>query len=121
MRICVPTENSLGTSSDVYGHFGSAKYFTVYDTDKICVEVIDNSDQDHAHGMCQFMTVLEGKDIDMVVCNGMGARAVQKLNQAGIKVFKTSAAKVEGVIAQHKEGKLEELTIAQACSEHDCH
>ena len=121
MRICIPTENNFGTSADVYGHFGSAGYFTIYDTDNISLEIVENLNQDHIHGNCQFMKVLEGKDIDMVVCNGMGARAVQNLNQAGIKVFKTSAAKVEGVIAQHKEGKLEELTIAQACSEHDCH
>lgn len=121
MRICIPTENNFGTSADVYGHFGSAGYFIIYDTDEISFEIIENLNRDHIHGNCQFMTALESKDIDMVACNGMGGRAIQKLTQAGIKVFKTSAARVEGVIAQHKEGKLEELTIAQACNEHHCH
>ena len=43
MRICIPTETKDGKTAKVYGHFGSAPYFTVYDTDKDTVEVIDNA------------------------------------------------------------------------------
>jgi predicted Fe-Mo cluster-binding NifX family protein len=33
MKICIPTENKEGLSAKVHGHFGSAQYFTIYDTD----------------------------------------------------------------------------------------
>ena len=31
MKICIPTETGDGTSAQVYGHFGSAPYFTICD------------------------------------------------------------------------------------------
>ena len=53
MKLCIPTETNEGKSATVYGHFGSAPYFTIVDTEKDTVEVIDNANQHHAHGMCQ--------------------------------------------------------------------
>jgi hypothetical protein len=34
MKICIPTETNEGKSAAVYGHFGSAPYFTIIDTEK---------------------------------------------------------------------------------------
>ena len=34
MRICIPTETNMSFEATVYGHFGSASYFTIYDRDK---------------------------------------------------------------------------------------
>ena len=31
MKICIPVETSSGMKSLVYGHFGSAPYFAIYD------------------------------------------------------------------------------------------
>ena len=84
MKICIPTETNEGKAAKVYGHFGSAPYFTIYDADTNSVEVIDNLNQHHSHGLCHPMNALKGKGIDIVVCGGMGARAVQKLNEEGI-------------------------------------
>ena len=88
MRICIPTATKDGKSAEVYGHFGSAPYFTIYDTEKNTVELIDNANQHHSHGMCHPMGSLTGKNIDAVVCGGMGARAVEKLNNSGIKTYR---------------------------------
>ena len=121
MRICIPTENSSGTSANVYGHFGSAPYFTIYDTDKNTFEVIANPNEHHAHGTCHPMMTLREKNIDVVVCGGMGARAVQNLNKEGIKVYRATAGIVEEIIIQYEQGRFEEITIENACSQHDCH
>jgi predicted Fe-Mo cluster-binding NifX family protein len=51
----------------------------------------------------------------------MGARAVQKLNEAGIKVYRGMAGTVEEMINNFKQSKLEEITIDNACSQHSCH
>jgi len=121
MRICMPTETNKGKQAGVYGHFGSAPYFTIYDTEKDSVDVIDNGNLHHTHGSCHPMGALSSKDVDVVLCGGMGARAVQKLNEAGIKVYRGMAGTVEEMINNFKQSKLEEITIDNACSQHSCH
>ncbi len=122
MRICIPTETKDGKNAQVYGHFGSAPYFTIYDTDKDAVEIIDNSNQEHAHGMCNPLGSLTGKKIDAVVSGGMGMRAVQKINEGGIKAYRAVAGTVADIAAQFKKGGLEEITVDNACAQHGgCH
>ncbi len=121
MRICIPTETNNGLKAEVYGHFGSAPYFTIYDTDKNIVETVNNANIHHAHGTCHPMKVLGTKRIDAVVCAGMGARAVQGLNASGIKAYRASHGLVDKVIGQFNDGLLEEITPDNACSQHNCH
>jgi predicted Fe-Mo cluster-binding NifX family protein len=121
MRICIPTVTELGKAALVSGHFGSSPYFTVYDTATETVEVVENPDQHHAHGMCHPMSLLADKDIDMVVCGGMGARAIQKLNEGGIRVFRAVPGTVQELVAQQAQGRLEEMTPEDACQRHGCH
>jgi len=121
MKICIPTETNKGKEAEVYGHFGSAPYFTIYDTEKDSVEIIDNANQHHSHGMCQPMSALTNKKIDAVVCGGMGARAVQKLNEGGIKAYRAIPGKVADIAGQFLKSGLEEITVTNACAQHGCH
>ena len=121
MKICIPTETNDGKSAVVYGHFGSAPYFTIIDTDKDTVEIISNANQHHSHGMCQPMSALDGKSIDAVVTGGMGGRAVQKLNESGIKAYREIPGTVADIVSQFTKGGLDEITINNACSQHGCH
>lgn len=121
MRICIPTETDEGLKAKVNAHFGSAPYFTIYDMDKESLEVINNSNQHHMHGMCQPMSALDNKNIDVVVCGGMGARAVTKLNDNGIKAYKVIAGTAADVVKRYKEGSLEEITPESACDHSNCH
>jgi len=121
MRLCIPTETPDGKSAQVFGHFGSAPFFTVYDTEKDTVEIIKNDNAHHAHGMCQPMAALNGKDIDAVVCGGMGARAVQMMNQGGVKAYRAIQGTVADVAGKFSKGGLEEITVENACMKHDCH
>jgi len=121
MKICIPTETNEGKQAGVYGHFGSAPYFTIYDTEKDSVEIIDNTNQHHSHGTCHPMGVLTGKNIDAVVCGGMGSRAVQKLNESRIKTYRAIPGTVANIAEQFKKGGLDEITVDNACAQHGCH
>jgi len=121
MKICIPTETNEGKNAQVYGHFGSAPFFTIYDTNHDSVEVIVNANEHHDHGMCQPMAALSGKGVDVVVTGGAGAGAIQKLNQGGIKVYRALPGTVMDLAAKFSSGKLEEISIAGACVQHDCH
>ena len=83
--------------------------------------MIDNSNQHHEHGMCHPMDSLSGKKINAVVCGGMGARAVEKLNKSGIKTFRAIPGTVSELIAQFLKGGLEEITVENSCTQHNCH
>ena len=121
MKICIPTETNKGKDATVFGHFGSAPFFTIYDTDNGSVEIIANANQHHAHGMCQPMAALAGKGVNAVVTGGAGAGAIQKLNQGGIKVYRAIAGTVADVATQFVKGDLEEISVQNACAHHDGH
>jgi predicted Fe-Mo cluster-binding NifX family protein len=121
MKICIPTETNEGKAAQVYGHFGSAPYFTICDIQNDTIEIIDNSNQHHQHGMCQPIGALAGRVVNAVVCGGMGARAVMMLNEGGIKTYRAITGSVDEVIKRYKAGALEEITIENACASHGCH
>jgi predicted Fe-Mo cluster-binding NifX family protein len=121
MRLCIPIKANDGKNSKVNAHFGSAPYFLIYNTEGQDFEIIGNSDSHHIHGMCHPLKALENQNIDAVVCGGMGARAVQKLNEGGIKAYRANAETVQEIIENYQQDKLEELTINNACIDHNCH
>jgi len=71
--------------------------------------------------MCQPMSSLIGKSIDAVVTGGIGSRAVQKLNEGGIKAYRTIPGTVADIVSQFTKGGLEEITAQNACAQHGCH
>lgn len=121
MKVCIPTQTNIGHQAEVHAHFGSAPYFTIYDIQQDICEIVDNSNQHHAHGTCHPLSILDGKKIDAVVCSGMGKRAIENLNEAGIRVFRTSGANVEQTVREYRAGELQEITTKDACAHHGCH
>lgn len=121
MTICIPTRGDAGLKDTVFDHFGSAPYFTLYDSESGEVRTIANQNAHHSHGTCHPMTQLAGENIDCVVCGGMGRRAIQALNADGIKVFYARTTSVNDVVDRMKAGDMKELTPAQACLGHGHH
>ncbi len=58
MKICFPVELDKGLESEVYGHFGSAPVFVVFDTEAKSISTINNQDLGHTHGMCNPLKAL---------------------------------------------------------------
>lgn len=123
MRICMPTENDDGLNSIIYGHFGSAPYFIVYDTEKKVFKTINNGDKQHAHGQCNPLSSFEENPIDIMVTGGIGYRALERLQANGVKAFKTTTEiTVSDVINSYLQNKLKEIMINDTCGGgHMCH
>lgn len=123
MIIAVPTMNADGLNATVYGHFGSAPFYTLYNTDDGALEIIDNSTKEHAHGQCTPATELSEKNVGAIVCGGMGFRAISNLRSMGIKVYLAdTSGSVDDIVAQWKNSGLREISDNDACGEHhDCH
>jgi len=121
MKIIIPVGEDKGLESPVHGHFGSAPILMRVDSETMAAEALHNRDREHAHGMCNPLELMKNMQVDAMLCAGIGVRALQRLNQGGIKVFKTSASTVREAITHLTDGSLPEMTSDGACSEHGCH
>jgi predicted Fe-Mo cluster-binding NifX family protein len=118
MKVCFPVLKAEGMNSEVYGHFGSAPAFIVVETDSNDVTTINNDDQHHAHGACNPMKALNNQKVDAIVVGGIGAGALIKLNQQGIKVFHAQAQTVRENIQRLRDQNLLEFTLQHTCAGH---
>lgn len=118
MKLCMPTQGDKGLDERVLEHFGSAAFFTLYDTETGAVRAVANRQIHHAHGACRPLAAISGLGVDAVLTSGMGRRAVQRLNEGGIKVFRLAGETVREAAARFAAGGLAELTPADACGGH---
>lgn len=118
MKICFPVQKNEGMSSLVYGHFGSAPIFLVLDTETNVLSAIDNRDQHHVHGACNPMKALDNQHVDAIVVGGIGAGALTRLNQMGIRVHRAQAETVAENVSLFNTTRLPELTLQGCCGGH---
>lgn len=121
MKICFPTEGNRGLSETVFAHFGSARYFTIYDTETKTVQIETNANEHHSHGGCQPLGAIADFNVDAIMTSGMGKRAVQLLNDGGIKVYLLNGDTIEEAVRKFEADELVELTADNACGGHGCH
>jgi predicted Fe-Mo cluster-binding NifX family protein len=121
MKICMPVLDDKGTDSIVYGHFGSAPFFALFDTETNEISIVNNSLGEHEHGQCMPVDAIKKTGAEAVLCKGMGMRAANMLIQAGITPFMVEAGTVAEAIVQYKANNVTTLDANNACQHHDCH
>jgi predicted Fe-Mo cluster-binding NifX family protein len=121
MQLCIPVVEDRGLDSRVSGHFGSAPGFMIVDTESNACRLVGNSNQHHAHGMCQPLAVLAGETVDGIVVGGIGMGALMKLQAAGITVFQAMHPTVGETVAAFTAGSLQPLAENDACVGHHGH
>jgi predicted Fe-Mo cluster-binding NifX family protein len=118
MLVCIPTLGNAGVDDRMSDHFGSAPFFTLYDSSSEQITVLPNQNLHHGHGMCHPMNQLAAHKIESVVCGGMGYRAIEALTNAGVKVYQTPSISVKDVIEKIKSNSLMLVDPANACGGH---
>jgi predicted Fe-Mo cluster-binding NifX family protein len=121
MNLCIPVTEDQGLSSPVSAHFGSAPVFLLVDTETGGTRGVANTNQHHAHGMCQPLAVLAGERFDALVTGGIGMGALQRLQAAGIRVYRAAQPTVAATLEALAAGELPEVTPAMACAGHGHH
>lgn len=119
MKIAFPVSEAKGLDSPVYGHFGSAPLFMVLDVERGDLKAVNNADARHEHGQCQPLRALGGQAVDAVVVGGIGAGALWKLQQEGVKVFRAVEGNVKENLDLLQKGKLPEFAAEMTCAGHD--
>ncbi len=118
MKVCFPVLHNDGLESELCGHFGSAPAFIIVETANNNITTINNSNHQHAHGACDPLKKFNNEKVDAIVVGGLGLGALQRLNQAGIKVFQAQAVTVKENLAKLQRNSLYEFTQQQCCAGH---
>jgi len=121
MKVCFAVQKDEGMESAVYGHFGSAPAFMVVDTESQSTDTISNRDMIHAHGACNPIMALDGRNVDAIVVGGIGGGALMKLNASGIKVYGIRSETIKGNLDLLLANHLPEFTMENTCGGHQHH
>jgi len=118
MTICIPIDEDHGLESAVSQHFGSALRYLIVDTRTGACRSIANEHRRGGRGMCQPLAAVRREPIDGVVVGDIGRRALQRLEDDGIRVFRAVPATVKETVAALEAGRLDAVTPADACAGH---
>lgn len=108
MKIAIPTNNKKGLDYKVAEHFGRAKRFLIYDTEKRDFQTEENPE---VLGLPELPPdFLHRQGANVIIVFSLGQRAYEKFKNYNIKIYKA----IEGTIAENlqkiKNSKLKELT-----------
>jgi len=117
MKVCVPSLGKRGLEERVGEHFGRVPFYTIYDTETGKVEVIENTSQ-HMGGTGYPAEIISRKGVEVMLCKGIGRRAIQMFEEFGVMVFVGAKGGVKETIEMWEKGELEAATDEKACKEH---
>lgn len=117
MKVCIPTMGRRGMDELVGEHFGRVPTYTIYDTESKEVTVIDN-DTMHMGGTGYAPDLIKGSGANVMVCGGLGRRAIGLFEQACIEVYMGASGTVREALRMFDEGKLVRATEDTACDQH---
>ncbi len=117
MKLCFPTEGYLGLNELIGEHFGRTPTYTIYDLESHDVKVIENSSE-HMGGIGYPPELMKKEGVDVMVCMGLGRRAITMFNEYGIEVYIGATGTVEDSITSYKNMLLKKATFFDSCSEH---
>ncbi|TGC10928.1 NifB/NifX family molybdenum-iron cluster-binding protein [Methanolobus halotolerans] len=118
MKISIPSMGQGGTDDVVGQHFGKVPAYTVYDTETGEFSVIPNTSE-HNGGTGLPPELMAESGVELMLCGGLGKKAVVMFEQFGIDVFVGASGKVADAIDAWKAGKLSKATHDNACGGHD--
>jgi predicted Fe-Mo cluster-binding NifX family protein len=120
MKVCIPVQENKGLDSIAYDHFGSAPFFLICDSESKEIKAIDNGDLHHAHGMCQPLRALGGEKVDAILVGGIGAGALMKLANQGVRAYRVANETVLQNLELLKRNELVEFSANHSCNHSDC-
>ncbi len=117
-KICVPTAGPGGLEDLIGEHFGRVPTYTMFDPKTDEVEIVDNTSE-HMGGTGYPAEILASLGIDVLLCSGLGRRAIQMLTESGIEVCTGISGTARQAIESWKAGDLTKASEGDACTRHE--
>ncbi|MBN1156633.1 NifB/NifX family molybdenum-iron cluster-binding protein [Candidatus Woesearchaeota archaeon] len=117
MKIVIPTEGKDGESDLVSEHFGRCRTYTFLNDEGEVMEVIDNTSE-HMGGTGLPPELMKLHGADILLCQGLGPRALSLCNEFGIEVYVGRANTVKDIFDKWKNKQIKKATNNDVCKEH---
>ncbi len=110
MRLLFPVDDESGLNAQICSHFGRTPYFAVIDLDENGQVTKISTVSSSGEHFCEGISFISNLKPDFMVAHGMGQRVIFNLQNAGIRVLRTSANIVNDAVKQYAKGELVDLT-----------
>jgi len=117
MKICIPTIGENGLNNQVGEHFGRVPTYTIVDLETNEVKVIPNTSE-HMGGQGHPPEIMAREGVNVMVCRGLGRRAIMMFEELGIDVYIGASGKVKDAVEAFKQGRLQKASVGDACGRH---
>ena len=117
MKICIPTTGNDGLDDSVGEHFGRVPTYTIIDLETSQVKIIANTSH-HMNGSGYPPEMMQQEGVDIMICQGLGRRAINMFNEYGIEVYIGATGAVRDAVDDFKKGLLKKATSDDACGRH---
>ena len=117
MKIAIPTDGTKGLNENVAEHFGRCLSYTVLDENGNLIEIIENTSS-HMGGEGLPPDLLKKNNIDVLLCRGIGPKAIELCNQFSIKTYVDNSKTVKEIFNNWKKNELSKATLDDSCKEH---
>ena len=113
----MPTLGNKGLDEFIGEHFGRVPTYTIFDDITGKVEIIQNTSQ-HMGGSGYPPELLHKHGVEIMICSGLGMRAIRMFREKGIIVYIGAHGTVRENIEKWRKGVLSEATTETACKNH---
>lgn len=116
-KIAIPiTENN-----QLEDHFGQCEFYGVYTiSDKNEILEIQSIESEQGCGCkSNIASVLADKGVTLMLAGGIGAGAINVLNNSGIDVLRGCSGDVDALLEQYLNGKI--IDSGESCMQHEHH
>lgn len=109
-----PTVGRNGLDDEIAEHFGRAPAYTIVDLEDNEVKVVDNTSE-HMGGYGYPPELLAREKVDVLICSGIGRKALSMFQGYKIKVFIAGVRKVRDALQDFLDGRLAEASLDDGC------
>ena len=117
MRVCIPAMGDKGLEDAVGEHFGRVPFYTIVNTETNEVKVLRNTSE-HMGGQGYPPEIMAKAGVDVMLCGGLGQRAIMMFENMGIMVYVGAYGKIKDAIDMWKNDNLQAATDENACRQH---
>jgi len=117
MKIVIPTDGKKGLNDSVSEHFGRCNTYTFIDEKGNVIEIIENTSE-HMGGTGLPPELMKKHGANVLLCRGLGPRAIELCNKFSIDVYSCQADTVKEIFELWKDKKIKKANADDACDEH---
>lgn len=117
MKIVIPTDDKKGLDDTVAEHFGRCNTYTFLD-EKGNVEEIINNTSEHMGGLGLPPELMKKHGAKVLLCKGLGPRALNLCKNLGIAVYVCQAKTVKEIFELWRNKKIKKADSEDVCEEH---